>query len=61
VGKAVSAVDELDAAAAVKQAERALERKPSLLGNLAAKKEVVAQKKLEIPTPERSKTAGLEV
>jgi chromosome segregation ATPase len=61
VGKAADAIDELDAAATVKQAERMRERKPSLLGNLAAKKEIVAQKKLEIPTPERAKTAGLEV
>jgi hypothetical protein len=61
VGKAADAIDELDLAATVKQAERTRERKPSLLGNLAAKKEIVAQKKLEIPTPERAKTAGLEV
>jgi hypothetical protein len=59
-GNVAQAVDGLDAAAA-KQAERTRERKPSLLGNLAAKKEIVAQKKLDLPAPERAKTAGLEV
>jgi hypothetical protein len=54
-------LDNLDARQAVKQAERAREKKPSLLENLAAKKELVAAKKLEMPTPERVKTANLEV
>jgi hypothetical protein len=54
-------LENLDARRAIKQAERIRERKPSLLGNLSAKKEIVAQKKLEMPAPERAKTAGLDV
>jgi hypothetical protein len=58
---ATERLENLEARQAVKQAERVLEKKPSLLGNLAVKKEIVAAKKLEIPAPDRAKTAGLEV
>jgi hypothetical protein len=58
---ATERLENLEARQAVKQAERVLEKKPSLLGNLAVKKEIVAAKKLEVPAPERAKSAGLEV
>jgi hypothetical protein len=58
---AVVKLESLDARQAIKQAEQIRERKPSLLGNLSAKKEIVAQKKLESPMPERAKTAVPEV
>jgi hypothetical protein len=54
-------LENLDARQAVKQAERTREKKPSLLDNLAAKKELVAAKKLEMSSPEHTKTANLEV
>ena len=60
--KAINKLEQLEnTAATVKQAERTIEKKPSLLERLEANKEKVQQKKLEMPTPERAKAVGAEI
>jgi len=57
VGKAVESLESMEA----KKAERAAEKKPSLLEKLSANKERVQQAKRESPVIERSKAQGVEV
>lgn len=63
LGKAVAGLEQLEHAAAPKQAERerTVEKKPSLLGKLETNKVRVARIKREMPMPERTKTQGLDV
>jgi hypothetical protein len=61
IDKAISAIDRMEQTETVKQAERVITKKPPLMQRMAANKERVAQVKLEMPTPDRTKTKGLEV
>jgi hypothetical protein len=61
IDKAISAIDRMEHSETVKQAERAIIKKPPLLQRVEAHKDRVAQAKLEMPAPERGKTQGLEV
>jgi predicted nucleic acid-binding Zn-ribbon protein len=54
--KAITKLEQLETTAATKQ-----QRKPTIAEKIARGKERAAQRELERPTPERSKTAGLEV
>lgn len=59
--KAIAKLDQLEGKAEVKLSERTAEKKPSMLAKLDANKERVEREKRELPTPERTKTQGLEV
>ena len=61
IEKAIAKLEQLDSIATEKKAERAIEKKPSLLDRLEKNKERVAQAKLDLPTPERAKVQGVEV
>ena len=61
INKSIKRLEQLDSLAAEKKAERAIEKKPTLLERLEKNKERVAQVKRELPTPERSKVQGVEV
>jgi regulator of replication initiation timing len=60
VDKAITALDGMETRQAEKKAERAASR-PDFMAKLNTHKERVEREKLELPTPERTKTAGLEV
>lgn len=59
--KAITKLDKLENSETVKQAERSIERKPSLLGRLEANKAKVEQIKRDMPMPERAKVQGAEI
>lgn len=59
--KAIAGLERLENKEAVKQAERATAKKPSMLEKLKENKERIERDKRELPMPERAKTAGLEV
>jgi Asp-tRNA(Asn)/Glu-tRNA(Gln) amidotransferase A subunit family amidase len=62
IGKAIDKLDALETAAADNRANRVREpEEPSLLQELAETKELVEQRKLEIPTPERVKSKAAEL
>jgi hypothetical protein len=63
VGKAATALDGMEERQAAKKAERSEERaeKPDMLAKIGKNKKRVEREKLELPTPERTKTAGLDV
>jgi len=61
IDKAIASLDGLEAKAAVRQAERAVAKKPSLLGQLQENLAIVEQAKREHRTQERTATKGAEL
>ena len=61
IDKAIAQIEKLDTAQSEKKAERAREKKPSMLAKLEANKGRVEQAKRESPIPERAKAKGIEV
>ena len=59
--KAISGLEQLDNAAKAKQAQRATEKKPSLMERLEAGKEKAHQYQINAPVPERAKVQGAEI
>jgi hypothetical protein len=61
--KAITALDGMEERQAAKKLERSAERaeKPDMLAKITKNKERVEREKLELPTPERAKVAGLDV
>ncbi|GHV14323.1 hypothetical protein FACS1894219_10270 [Clostridia bacterium] len=59
VTKAIAALEGMEERQAERQTERA--DKPDMLAKINKNKERVEREKLEMPTPERTKTAGLDV
>ncbi|MCL2821532.1 MAG: hypothetical protein FWD38_12035 [Oscillospiraceae bacterium] len=59
--RATVALDKMEAKQAEKKAERSQGKKPSLMKNLAEKKELVEQIKREAPMPQRMKPQGIEI
>lgn len=63
VDKAITALEVMEERQTAKKQERQAERaeRPDMLAKIAKIKERVEREKSELPTPERSKTAGLDV
>lgn len=61
MNKAIAKLEQLESMTAVKQSERTIDKKPSLLGRLEAGKERVKQIKREALMPERVKVKGAEI
>jgi hypothetical protein len=60
IDKAIAKLERLETTAA-KQAERTVEKRPSMLAKLNDNKERVEREKRELPTPERTRTQAVEV
>ena len=58
IDKAVAKLDDLEANAAERREQRSIEKKPSVLGALAANKERVERDKLEMPVPQKAQVKG---
>jgi hypothetical protein len=61
IDKAISNVERLEKKAATKQAERAVAKKPSLIGQLHENLAIVEQRKREAPVHDRAKAKGAEL
>jgi len=61
IDKTVTTLGQLEQSAETKRGERTAAKKPTLMERLAVNKEKVKQQELEKPTPDRTKSKGLEV
>lgn len=61
IDKAINKLNQLDAITAEKKAERAINKKPSLMEKLKINKERAERSKLELKVPERAKAQGLDI